>query len=420
LQVLPGRTIALVGNGLTLAGGVLVAEAGQIELGSVASTNPAAEVRLNPSETGWQLDYPGVQNFGDIRLNRNAIVNTSGVGGGRIQMQGRQITLTGESVVASTTQGNVNGEAIQVRSTRLDINDTARLTTSSLGSGDSGDISIATRQLNLRSGGQLSAFANNAGDGGDMDISATETVQLDGRGSIRTTRGGGIEQSLTRTGLLSEATDETSRSAQGGTIRLSTQRLQIQNGAQVSASTLGDGRAGRIAVEAEAIALTGVLRNPDGSVNINASGRVLPSGLLTSTQIGATGNGGALSLTTDQLSLQAGAVIRTSTEGLGNAGDIDIRASSIEVRGIAGAGLSPSQISAASGGIFFDPELEISILPQIPTGRGGSLSIQTGDLTVEAGAAIAVGSLSLNPTQGAGSLGIVADNVFWLFRLEYA
>jgi large exoprotein involved in heme utilization and adhesion len=98
LRVLPGRTLALVGGSITLEGGFLTAESGRIELGSVAGSG---SVSLTPTDQGWVLGYNSIQNFQDISLSQEALVDTSGDTGGDIQIQGRRVTLTEGSQVVS-------------------------------------------------------------------------------------------------------------------------------------------------------------------------------------------------------------------------------------------------------------------------------------------------------------------------------
>ena len=64
-SVQPGKTIALVGGGISSTGGQIIAEGGRIELGSVSG----GEVKLNPISTGFTRK---VSNFQDIQLAQKA------------------------------------------------------------------------------------------------------------------------------------------------------------------------------------------------------------------------------------------------------------------------------------------------------------------------------------------------------------
>jgi len=90
LQVSAGQTLALVGGDIEIQGGVLTAEQGQIELGSVRT----GQVSLGDRFT---LSYQGIQEFGEIRLSQQTLVDASG--GGVIQVQGNRVSLTNGSLL---------------------------------------------------------------------------------------------------------------------------------------------------------------------------------------------------------------------------------------------------------------------------------------------------------------------------------
>jgi large exoprotein involved in heme utilization and adhesion len=109
----------------------------------------------------------------------------------------------------------------------------------------------------------------------------------------------------------------------GGTITIETGRLTLTNGAQISLTTSGFGQAGNLAIAAtESIDLIGETPRRQGS-----------SGLFARVEAGATGNGGNINLETNRLTIRDGAQISTDTFGFGNAGDLFVNASGVEVVG---------------------------------------------------------------------------------------
>jgi filamentous hemagglutinin family protein len=403
LQVPVGKSIALIGGEIDLTGGVLFAPGGQIELGSVGRFG-----RVRFSTAGWQFSYPQISAMQTIRLSEGAIVSTSGRGGGQIHLQAQQIDLTGASSITSITRSDRAGQAIILQSQRLHLADRASIRTVSLGSGRSGDVTIATAQFRATSGAQVSVGAANTGDGGNLTLQASESVVL--RGSSLFQTGGNLF--IRGTGLFSQSNP--TATGEGGTIRLSTPSLQLQEGAQISASTFGVGNAGAIQISAEAVDLSGVALDAEGEVILTADGRPYPSGMFAATRrldetMIPSGNGGNLWVETDRLTLRGGAALKTNTEGSGAAGNLIIRAADfVEVAGSAGDNLPPTLILAASGGI---PQIERSGVRDA-IGRGGILSIETSDLRVLAGGAIAVGSSNPNrAVPGAGTLSIQAQTV---------
>jgi filamentous hemagglutinin family protein len=101
LQVQPQQTLAIVGGDVSLEGGVVTAQAGRIELGSVDN----GLVKIERTNSGWSLGYEGVSTFKDIQLDGRSLVDASGGGGSSIQIQGRKLQLGDSSLVLIQNQG---------------------------------------------------------------------------------------------------------------------------------------------------------------------------------------------------------------------------------------------------------------------------------------------------------------------------
>ncbi|PIG94357.1 S-layer family protein [Gloeocapsopsis sp. IPPAS B-1203] len=407
IQVPYGRTLGLVGGKLDIAGGgrELVALGGRIELGSVAGQvtpeTASVQVSLTPVDKGWALGYEGIQNFQDIYLVQQAFLDVSGEGSGDIQIQGRQVTLANRSYIYAGTTGSQNGREVFVRASELNITDSSAIFTFTMGSGEAADVNIETDRLLLLNGGRILAHTYGEGQGGNLNVTAVESVTAVGSASE-----GGHSS-----GLLTEVINiATSATGTAGNLSLTTNKLIIQDGAQVGSGTFAAGNSGDVTVRASEIDIVGVARTPEGEP-ISDAGLPFPSGLFASTGENSSGNGGNLKVTTDRLSIQDGAVLQTATFGSGNAGDLTIQATqSIEVAGtvnVEGQELK-SGLFANSGGL---PGTD---LPAIfdATGRGGNLSIQTDELIVRDGAIVAVGSVNeTTAAQGAGNLQVDAQTI---------
>lgn len=396
LQVRAGQTIALIGGAIDLAGGLLTAPEGRIELGSVA----AGSVRLIPTAGGWTLDYRNVQDFRDLSFSgRLAALNVNGSRGGSIQLQGRNLSLSGETFITSYTQADQPGGKIHIRADQLSLSNFSGILTFTSGIGKSGDISLEVNELTLQGGSQIATITGGAGRGGNITIANADRVSLSGRGSL----------AAVPTGILLQATPEAAAGARAGNLTLQTQVLQLRDGAQISTTTFGSAAGGTMQIQATAVDLAGVLLDPvRGKPIVDRTGQTYPTGLFADTDIQTSGAGGDLVLQSDRLTVRDGAVIQTNTEGSGDTGTLTIRASEfVEVRGSAGAGLPPSTLFSASGGI---PGIAGGSAPSA-TGRGGLLSIRTGELRVLDGGTIAVGSSNPNGTRGAGSLDIQSQRI---------
>ena len=420
LQVLPEKTIALVGGDITLDRSQLTAERGRIELGSVGANSL---VSLNPIATGWSLGYGDIKNFGNIQLLGQSIVSASGVGGGNIQVQGGRVSLTDSSKIFANTSGNQNAGEIFVRATDLIVTNGSEISVEtsnqgnagivnvqantvevsgassdgqvfstiaakSTGSGGSGSINITTNRLTAKDGGDVSVTTSKSGEGGNLTINASELVELIG---VRTSPGG---QNFSRSGLFA-ATEGT---GQGGNMEIKTPQLIVRDGARVSVSTRGagqdgklGGRGGNLSVSAGVIDLSGT----------SADGRFI-SGLFALSgeerpnikKDEATGPGGNIIIDTGRLIIRDGAQVSAATEGIGQGGNITVeRADVIEVTGA-------SIISR-----------EFSTLGAISRGSGGSgnIRINTRQLRVSNGADVSVSVL--NKQGGSGELTVNASEL---------
>jgi len=367
LRVLPGKTLALVGGSITLPGGYLTAESGRIELGSVAGSG---SVSLTPTDQGWVLGYNSIQNFQDISLSQEALVNTSGDTGGDIQIQGRRVTLTQGSQVVSVALSEGQAGDLTVNASEL-----VEIVGTSAGgqfitglfneveeqaTGEEGTLTIKTGRLIIQAGARVSATTLGTGRGVDLTVRASESVELVGYSPDDEIPSGIF--ALVNRGATGD----------GGTLTIETGRLIVQDGAQVSTATFGTGRAGDLTVRAsESVEVEG--RTPDNKA----------SGLFAQVEEGATGNGGNLTIGTRQLVALGGAQISTAARSGGQGGTLTINASD----SILLSGTSPIADPESISGVFVSAEPGA-------TRNGGELNITTGVLTVEDGAKISADTFS--------------------------
>jgi filamentous hemagglutinin family protein len=175
-----------------------------------------------------------------------------------------------------------------------------------------------------------------------------------------------------------------------GDIRIVTHQLALRNGSQITADTNAEGQGGNLDITASKIDLVNGVDLPISSLSARGN------------SANATGQAGTISILTGRLSLLQGAQINADNEGLGNVGRITIRASEIELAGVAvgsngkpllvrGVPQSPSALTA-----FAFPS----------SSGGGDINIQTQRLTLRDGAVV-----QITTTGGgdAGNLRIHAD-----------
>ncbi len=288
------------------------------------------------------------------------------------------------------------------------------------GAGAAGNVTIKTPQLTVQDGGNISATATDAAtrsaQGGSIRVNASQ-VNLSGNnsglfaltegaapaGSLRlqpynneptltvnlqqgaqisastssSGQGGTLEVTapssitLSGNGTLG-ATAEASSTGRAGNVLLTTQQLTVANGARVSASTNStnpSATGGNLTVQASQLNLTG-----GSSLSAGTTGAA-QGGNLT---IEPLGNGQTLSV-----NFQGGATASASTSGSGQGGTLTVTA--------------PESITLSGDGSLISAETTGS-------GAGGNLTLKTGTLTVQDGAQVRAG------TSGEGNGGNLTVN----------
>jgi filamentous hemagglutinin family protein len=308
LQVPNSRSLLLLGGDVSLAGGGVNAAEGQVELGAIAG---AGVVGLSLNDNSLRLNFPTTFDRADISLTNGATVNTSGEGGGAVQLWGRRILINGGSQVAAFTQGAKPGGNLTVNASEsLDLIGFVRygnLSTISFGDGKAGDISIETQRLNIQDGGAISSetFGFGNGSAGELSVNASESVEVAGRSS---------------SGSSSFLSSSTGSAGPAGNLTVNTKRLIIQDGGALSAESLFVSENGQVFP----------VSGEGGNLTINASDSVelIREGFIfTGTQ--SPGDAGNLTINTGRLLLQDGSEISAFSKASGNAGNIAVRARSI-------------------------------------------------------------------------------------------
>ncbi|OKH42842.1 hypothetical protein NIES2101_32320 [Calothrix sp. HK-06] len=169
--------------------------------------------------------------------------------------------------------------------------------------GKGGDINLTTGTLSATNGAQIIAATFGQGDAGNISIDA-DTISLSG-----VTSNGAFPS-----GIFNSVEDQKAV-GNGGNVTVNVNRLSLNNGGRVSASTLGQGNTGNITInKAKDILLDGIGRNN------------FRSGVFNDVLSGARGNGGNIIVNTGALSAKNGAQLSAITSGLGNAGNVTIKA----------------------------------------------------------------------------------------------
>lgn len=248
-----------------------------------------------------------------------------------------RLILNSGSFIGAATTGDGDAGDIRIRAAEsVDLGAffgvafiPTNIITSTLGGrGEGGDIYIETRRLVVRDGAEISTdsgaiaiegLIDSGGPAGNLTINASESVEVIGR------TGNDV--------FASELISETVTDEDAGIVRISTDRLTIRDGAQISTSTLNDGNGGSLIIRARLVEVLGT-----SSVNSFPSGLFAASGDLTRRNqsgnlqgIRADGNAGALNITANRLVVQDGAEVAVSSVGMGDGGSLEVVANSIRL-----------------------------------------------------------------------------------------
>ncbi|NBD34036.1 MAG: filamentous hemagglutinin N-terminal domain-containing protein [Cyanobacteria bacterium] len=387
LSVKTGNTLGLVGSAISLDGGLLTAEAGSVELGSVTE----GRVKIESLSQGWSFNYDQVAAFGELQLRSRALADASGLKGGSINLQGGDLSVQDGSLVLIQNQGTESAgtitlqgsDSITVSGTNEDGTFRTSVNNQPLNSGPGGDINLLTEALVVAGGASIVATTFGSGAGGDINVDAVESIQMLGASPL-TPR------------AVSSISSATLSSGDGGDTNVSTQRLTASEGGIIASSTLGTGRGGNLNVTvSDQIEITGVEPN-----------QFIPSGLaVTSFSDGKAGN---LTVDTSQLTISQGGRVDASALARGDGGSLIINASEfVAVQGTVPDSVNPSLIASAANEV--DASVQDAFnLPPLPTGNAGNLTINTPELRIDQGAQVTVRN---DGSGDAGSLTVKADRI---------
>ncbi|MBR8836071.1 MAG: S-layer family protein [Stigonema ocellatum SAG 48.90 = DSM 106950] len=447
LDVQSGVTRALVGGDVVLDDSGLRARGGRVELGGLAE---AGTVNLAVNNNDISLNFPATAARADVSLLNGSVVNVLAGGGGSITVNAQNLNLKGGSnlkagiasnlgsvdskagdininatgaikltdgsfinnLVGSGSQGK--GGDINIQAESISSTDGSNVIASTFGIGDAGNvtinardtvsfdgvrqdnnypyggvysrvetnaygkggnINITTGSLTVRNGAVLTTSIDGRGDAGNVNIQARDTISFAGESSINGQSSGAFSA------LKKNATGH------GGDINITTGSLSVTNGAQMVASTLGQGDAGNVNIKArDAVFFDGV------GVDL------FSSGVYSRVETKGIGQGGNVKVMADSLRVTNGAVITTSTDGQGQAGNVSIHARDVVFDGVGSFNPALSELN------FRQYSGAFSAVKKNGMGEGGNVNVTAQSLRITNGAELQAS------TFGKGKAGNVSIN----------
>ncbi|WP_322699553.1 filamentous hemagglutinin N-terminal domain-containing protein [Nostoc sp. DedQUE08] len=333
-----------------------------------AGRGDAGNVNVNVTGT---VDIAGEKNgfFSAIRSS----VETGTVGnGGNITIDSGSFLLSDRAVLTASTSGLGNAGNVTVRTLNAFTaasNTYIFSTVEAGGVGKGGNIDINAAKVSLIDGAQLIASTSGLGNAGNVTVRTLDAVDLADAGIFSTVEAGGV--------------------GKGGNIDINAAKLSLIDGAQLATVTrrasntqpAGQGDAGNVNV------------NVTDAVDIAGEKNGFKSAIFSSMETGTVGNGGNITIDSGDFSLRDGAQLTASTSGLGNAGNVTVRA--LDAIDLVDASIL-STVSA--GGV----------------GQGGNIDISAATLSLKDGAQLQTAtreaSTNTQPA-GRGNAGNVNVNV---------
>jgi filamentous hemagglutinin family protein len=356
LTVPTGKAFSLIGGNIQVSRSILRANSGRINIAGVAGQG---DVTISPEDLVLSMGT------GDVSL-KDSSVNVSGsAGGGSIYIRAGQFVVD-----ASTISNAVNNVA-------------------------AGEINVQAENLIASRGGRFSSTTRGTGQGGKIKIKVKELTEFSGE--MVTSKG-----TVTASGINIIS----GGAGNAGAVDLETAKLNLKDGATISATALKSGKGGNINIQAtDSISLSGVGNTYGQGSSIAAN---------TRGQMDNAGQGGVIVLEARELHLADGALIGTVTKGSGNGGETKIKTTEGVVligkdkRGFSSNILTSSASSGDGGSIKLEAK-QLSIFDggsivansagrTVDAGNGGTIEIIAGRLQLADGAQIATSTFG--PGQG--------------------
>ena len=447
-----GQLTVANGTGITLVGGdinlipdppisgtpsSITASGGQIRLTSVAAG--PGEVA---ADTG--MPAPGMT-LGTITLGQGTILSTAGspsVGngnGGIVSIRGGQLVATGTQILTRPTEGSMgHGGAVMIATSDSASFTNSTIDTSSFfASGNAGMITVDGSQVSLQDTVLLAKAEGDgtrAHSGGNVKLMGTASVNL--TGSIINTEtffskgnGGTVtlmapivsleEGSSIKTDVFGDGT--TPIRASGGAVTLAgTTSVSLQQSSISTISSETEGNSGAVTITAPTVTIVGSLNAPRSIITSTQSSTRNPKAgnggeiEITGTNVtladhatlqsvadspGTSSRGGGIRINgSENILIDNGTILQTTTKSQGNAGNIDLESQHVTIRGQ--SELLSETFGPGSGGtirITGGENIAIESSSQISTtsafavenqGPAGHIEFNTQQLTVTGGSKV--------------------------------
>ncbi len=327
------------------------------------------------SVVGGDIRIAGGQNgflfAPDGRIDVASVASPGEVVPGEADLSAADVTRLGKISLEEGGLISVSGEGagnIYIKGGQLLMSEAAiRAPTEGDRDGDGGGIDVKVNELEVTDGAFISAITFGDGKGGTVAVAA-QRVGLSGG------------EASTFTGIAAQASSGSIGDA--GDVIINAGRLEVRDGAVVSTDTFGSGRGGNAELNADTVLLAG-----GGSSGF--------TGITAQAGSGGGGDAGEVRIKADSLEVHDGAQINTSTSGAGRGGDQFLAVKRLELSGVGATNTT---------GLFARANSDFGV-----SGDGGDINVVAQELEVRGGAQI---STTTNTNARGGNISVVADSLF--------
>lgn len=390
LSAKSNQTFALFGGKVTIDGGIVTSNKGNIVISSIKS----GIIQLDSSSEEPVYGVSSSYELGDINFNNKSLL--IGYSANSINIFGENILINNGSVILnlqmdSNIAGNIKvyaneslkidgfnsvrsgflsesfygrGKDLTIYAKNLDISNLSGIGSIGYGVANSGDISINTdKNIKISSGGLIINSSYGSGLSGNINIHSKD-ISIDG--FTYPDQQVTVQSPPFPVGVLVVA----SGSGKSGNLSIHASNLTLNNGGNIGSLSLSEGNSGDISINIKDSIIVSGLNNLS----------LYPSAINAATF--GSGNAGKLDIDARNISVLNGARIDTTTVSYGNAGNLKINATEfINIDGFASGVANPSLIDSSAN--ILDPTLiKLFKLPPFPTGEAGSVSISAPKLII--------------------------------------
>ncbi|MEQ8382458.1 MAG: filamentous hemagglutinin N-terminal domain-containing protein [Coleofasciculus sp. A1-SPW-01] len=355
LMALGGDIIGTSGESILYSFALAAGTTGRGGNVTIAAQNSITNLDILTLSSSAEAGNVALNGFGDLSIANTRILATRRV---EVEVPTQSVPILPaqplEPIILEVGGQGQSGDVTVTSSGNLTVNDSS-IESDTNGRDNAGNVIVSSPGLVTFNNSQIINSSSNIGNAGTIDINAGYGITFQGVYSY--------EDTPQRGGLFAGTTNE----GNAGRITLTTPALTLQNGANIISTTDDLGNAGDITLQS----------HPNGeNLNIN-----LEQDTSISASTSNQGTGGNLAIIApDSVTIQGEGRITTETSGAGDAGNIQMTSTNLDIQ---------------------ETELSTSTTAE---GNAGSITLDTSTLNVARGAKV------FAFTDGSGDSGAITIN----------